>query len=707
MSVPADGSHAIRYRPHIDGLRGIAILGVIFYHADFSIFQGGFIGVDVFFVISGFLITSIILRDLRADSFSLAGFWERRIRRIFPALFVVMLATVIAGYLLILLPSDYHHFGSTVMAQSVFASNMLYMVSDSYFDQPSRFTPLLHTWTLSVEEQFYLFFPLLVALCTFFVRRLSFTSERKVERSLLASVAAISVISFFINIWFIIVRPGAPFEIHPITDGLNHMIYAGVGFYVLPTRAWELGLGALVALVSLKIKHRPLSEVLAFAGIMSILASVFIFSNATAFPGFAALLPTLGAAALIFAEESHSTISGRMLSWAPLLWVGLISYSLYLWHWPVFVFTKLATSTSLTFVDMLGLIIITFILAILSYTFIETPFRKKIYLQSRRAVYIVGLGAMAFLFLSGFLIYRNIIRNDDRINPAALEALAALNPSKEPLAYDYCFQKPGDESLYGGLCRLGDRDPSLKPQFVLWGDSQGLAMEKLFDELGKRSGVQGVMFAYTSCLPLPGVWHNPRDLVCEELKQNALAYIEDQDIKNVFIFGIWGHDVRGGPQQILVQRVTDSNAMPLTPEQGALIVERHLASLVEPFSNEGRNVYIMEQVPAQLNLDMRTMFYGAEHTGVFVMPQSVTTAENEIFQSYANAALLNVGKIKNVRIIDPTDVLCNSDSCPLERNGIFLYRDSAHVSNAGMELLRPHFAPIFQQMARLNERSEP
>ena len=275
---------ALRYRPHIDGLRAIAVLAVILYHAKLLGFTGGFVGVDIFFVISGFLITSIIVRDLREGTFSLLGFWERRARRILPALTVVMLFSIVAAYFVILYPDDYHHFGSSVIAQSVFASNMLFMVSDNYFDPAvTSFSPLLHTWTLSVEEQFYLLFPPVVLLCAWFARRrfgslgsnIENTSHKR-ERILFISVVGISAASFLLNVWLVDIRPGAIFKA-TFLEGYNPVYFANAGFYLLPARAWEFGLGVAVALLSLKIRSSLFAEMVTVAGLVSIVGSVFFF----------------------------------------------------------------------------------------------------------------------------------------------------------------------------------------------------------------------------------------------------------------------------------------------------------------------------------------------------------------------------------------------------------------------------------------------
>ena len=380
---PVQAPHTrIRYRPYIDGLRGIAIIAVVLNHAKLGL-SGGFIGVDVFFVISGFLISSIIIRDLRAGTFSMRGFWERRIRRIFPALFTVMLCSILAAYFLVLYPPDYHHFGATVTAQSAFLSNVLFTLTDNYFDQTSRYSPLLHTWSLSVEEQFYVLFPLLVVACVWCTRslartRASDTLPRGNSRILIVSVFALVALSFALNIWFINIKAATAFAVPFLPQKIFFQSsYATAGFYLLFSRAWELGVGILAALLSLSIESPILAEAVSGLGIGAICISALFFNDATPYPGVAALLPVLGALGVIVGNEPRLTKTGALLTFPALIWIGLISYSLYLWHWPIFVFANLASPAPLSQLAMLGLIIISVALAWISYTYIETPFRKR------------------------------------------------------------------------------------------------------------------------------------------------------------------------------------------------------------------------------------------------------------------------------------------------------------------------------------------
>ncbi len=289
---------------------------------------------DVFFVISGFLITSLIIGDLEQRRFSLLGFWERRARRILPALITVAGFTLVVGWFL-LLPSDFARLGQSLLAQSVFGSNVFFWRQSGYFGPLADELPLLHTWSLAVEEQFYLLFPLSMVVISRFAFR--FRSQL---------VLALGVASLAISIWAVQQTPGA-------------------AFYLLPSRAWELAVGAWLALQKDNLRASDtIRQVVSFLGVGLIAFSVVAFDPATPFPGIAAIWPVLGTGAVIWANGTKLTFVGRLLATRPLVFVGLISYSLYLWHWPLFVFARYVNSTAfLSFGWNLGVVSLSFTLA--------------------------------------------------------------------------------------------------------------------------------------------------------------------------------------------------------------------------------------------------------------------------------------------------------------------------------------------------------
>jgi len=339
---------SLKYRADIDGLRAVAVLAVVFYHIGLPL-HGGYIGVDIFFTISGFLIGSILLRETSEDRFSFASFYERRVRRIFPALFVMLFVSSILACRY-MLPLELVDFAKSLAAAACSFSNMYFWSQSGYFDAPASMKPLLHTWSLAVEEQFYVLFPILLVLL-----------RRWLPRRIDAAIYALAAASFAVAGYGAFHAPSAT-------------------FYWAHTRAWELLLGTMLALPRCPQIQRPATRHAAgIAGLIMIGGPLFLYSPVTPFPGMAALPPCLGTALIIAAGRSGSNVAGRLLSLRPVTFVGLISYSLYLWHWPVVVFHLLG----LTLVNGLGkhptellLFGLSFALALLSWRFVEVPFRS-------------------------------------------------------------------------------------------------------------------------------------------------------------------------------------------------------------------------------------------------------------------------------------------------------------------------------------------
>lgn len=360
----------IVYRKEIDGIRALAVLAVILFHAGFKTFSGGFVGVDIFFVISGYLITSIICSELERGSFSIFHFYERRARRILPALFLVLICSFVAGWFW-LLPGDMVEFSESISAVSMFTSNLLFWRNSGYFDSAAELKPLLHTWSLSVEEQYYLLFPLFLWL----IWRIG-------KRGLLFLLSVVEILSLGLSQWAAVAKPA-------------------VAFYFLPTRSWELLLGALLALFFSKTQAqrkpfgRVVSEVGGAVGLFFILISIITFDKQIPFPGFYALLPTMGTVLLILFATEKTTL-GRAMGNRFLVGVGLISYSAYLWHQPLLAFARHREVTLSLWVTWI-LIAMTFALAFLSWRFVERPFRNPSFLSRK--------GLFSFCFITSLVFF--------------------------------------------------------------------------------------------------------------------------------------------------------------------------------------------------------------------------------------------------------------------------------------------------------------
>lgn len=412
------------YRREIDGLRALALLPVILFHAGFETFSGGFVGVDVFFVISGYLITTIIITELEQEKFSIVNFYERRARRILPPLFLVMLVCIPFAWFW-LLPSDMKDFSQSFVAVPVFASNILFWGESGYFDTAAELKPLLHTWSLAVEEQFYVLFPLFLLL---------FWKLGKCW--ILVMLVIASFASLALAEWAAYVKPSA-------------------AFYLLPTRGWELLIGAFAAFylsqTDRKVFGKVASEFGGWLGVALILYSVFAFSKATPFPGIYALTPVLGTALIILFGTQETTV-GKFVGNKAFVGVGLISYSAYLWHQPLFAFARVYTFDQLSIGLTTSIIVLSFFLGLLSFRYVEKFFRSKCKI-SRKGIFSLSiLSTLLFIAIGIFgTVKDGFPGNQAAINEAINDWRYPGNLSKTNIYgyYKLHASKPIDVLFFG------------------------------------------------------------------------------------------------------------------------------------------------------------------------------------------------------------------------------------------------------------------
>lgn len=458
------------YRADIDGLRAIAVVSVILFHLQIGLVGGGYVGVDVFFVISGYLITGIIYQEVRTDRFSIARFYERRIRRIFPALFTVLAVCGIAGWFL-LLPSEFASFGRSLIATTLFASNQYFLTQSNYFEAAAgESRVLLHTWSLAVEEQFYLFFPLFLLLL-----------RKALRERMVAAVWVTALVSFTFSLWLM-------------------SFNASAAFYLAPARAWELLAGGLIAVGAFPVLTNVVTRnVLGFIGLFLIGAAVFGYRADTPFPGAAALAPTIGAALIIYSGNRSPTIVGRFLSLPVVVFLGLISYSLYLWHWPIAVFTVLELGRALHTAEKLAVLVACVVAATASWRFVERPFRRRGAVLVWSRLLTASLATMAMFCAIGFATTQT--------GGLPLRFTARTNELARYLEYDpaiawrqgQCFMLAGTSAFDARSC-LG-RDPS-KPNALLIGDSHAAHLW-----FGLHTAFPGIHFQQATavgCKPLIG-----------------------------------------------------------------------------------------------------------------------------------------------------------------------------------------------------------
>lgn len=364
----------MNYRPDIDGLRALAVLPVIFVHAGFNIFSGGFVGVDIFFVISGYLITNILLKELEGDQFSIINFYERRARRILPALFAVLLFCLVLGYFT-MMPDEFKNLGQSFVATTFFSNNILLALTSGYWELASEYKPLLHTWSLGVEEQYYIIIPLLLLFTWKFL-----------NKNILLVMSLVFLSSLFFAIWFVNISPNK-------------------AFYILPTRAWEIALGGIVAVLLKKYTFNfnyKLSNSMSLIGFLLILYSIFNFDSSVLSPSYYLLIPTIGSCLIIVFSNERNLVY-KILSFKPIVFIGLLSYSLYLWHQPIFSFARVYSKQSPSLSVFTLLIVLVFIISYFSWKYIETPFRDK-KLFSAKKIFALSAVISTFFVSVGILL---------------------------------------------------------------------------------------------------------------------------------------------------------------------------------------------------------------------------------------------------------------------------------------------------------------
>ncbi len=534
MSSKSSGP-ARAYRIEIDGLRSLAVLPVILLHAGFGLFGGGFVGVDVFFVISGFLIAGIIIRDLEAGRFSLVDFYIRRARRILPALTLVMFATVPFAWAW-LVPPDLEEYGKSTVAVATFTSNFFFLNKSGYFDSIGELKPLLHTWSLAVEEQYYIVFPLFMLLFWRRFRRVSLVLFAVIALASLALAQALTVID-----------PTA-------------------GFFLPFTRIWELLIGVFTAVLT----HRRGGEVAngpaALTGLLMIAAAVFLYGECTPFPGIYALLPTVGAALVLFHTGPGTFAFSLLSSRVPVL-IGRISYSAYLWHQPLFAFMRYRFPEEAGPAAMLALSVASLGLAYLTVRFVEDPFRER----GRIHVGLVVGGAVASL--AAFTAFSGFIRFNDgypsRLTSSQQEVVAFKTYPRER------FYRAG-KCLVGGardvFARLAPEcSPVVAPDGtsspLLWGDSHAAA---LFWGLQKRIPNLG-QFTMSSCPPVAGI-DVPSRTHCRSFNDAVLKWMRRNPPQTVFLMGNWRDVDEKGVLRVDAMSQTVRALKEISPDMNIVVV---------------------------------------------------------------------------------------------------------------------------------------
>jgi peptidoglycan/LPS O-acetylase OafA/YrhL len=649
------------YRPDIDGLRAIAVTSVVLFHAGLGWIGGGYVGVDVFFVISGYLIAGHIYQEVRAGRFSFVNFYARRSKRILPALIVVLAASLLIG-LLILSPREFSRLGLSAVSSISGISNIYFWASTDYFAPAADHLPLLMTWSLGVEEQFYLFFPILLIFLFRWFRPQLFL--------ILAIITLVSLVCSIVTIRY----------------------YPSFTFYMLPPRAWELGIGAALAIAeadgwSLARLSRVVKSGIAWSGLVLLAAPIFLYTANTTFPGESALPPALGTAMLIAVGVSPVN---SVLASKPFTFVGRISYSWYLWHWPLLAFCRIASPEPLGWPQALVIVALSFFAAIASYYFVEQPFR-----QTRRAAgaSLLRYGAVVaacMLILASPVIFKGF---KARV-PAAVNSMEAANADREKCIVQYGASQPDQSESC--LPKTG------RQSIALIGDSHAAALASGLRAVAKEQGYDLFVFTKSSCPPMSTVTrfmpnHPGHDRQCAAFNASVMDILaRHPEIRTVVMTGYWSAPLIEAPEG---SRYALAGApAPVNPEDNKAVLKAGLAAQVEKLRSMGKRVIVLQDVPIfdvdpvavvlRQEIPMRNLLadaLGADAGSPSVLNASVRFArEIEAAQAVVSSAILNDD---SVALIDPKHFLCSKTGCEFVSDRQILYVDNQHLSPAGATIV--------------------
>jgi len=642
-----------KYRPDIDGLRAFAVVPVVLYHAGIPHFSGGYVGVDVFFVISGYLITSLIITEVDAGRFSLLHFYERRMRRIFPALFFVMACCAAFGWF-VLAPNDFTQLGTSIFATSIFLSNVLFWRQSGYFDTSAAEKPLLHTWSLAVEEQFYVFFPLYLLLIA-----------KWFPRHRLLVTAVLCALSLLLSAIAVYYKPWAT-------------------FYLAPTRAWELLLGALLAIGAVApIQTMPYRNAAFAIGVTLITAAVLGYTKETIFPGAAALLPTAGAALVIWAGARATTLADHTLATGPAVFAGKISYSIYLWHYPLFAFAGYLSIDKLSPVSTFYLVIALPLLAIVSWRFVEQPFRK-VTSAPRKSGRAVAVGLVTILAFAGFGLMIPLYNGfGSRMSPGVFHKLAEeddTDPDRET-----CLDSLATNLSRESLCKIGV-SANGAPTFLLWGDSHAEALRPALDVVAKKRALSGYFVGWLDCAPLSGV-RNLKEKKCDEGNEAVFRFLaEDRSIKTVILAARWSWSAEG--RRYKSEDAEDRQLLILPGESEANHLNNHeafaygLEQTISRLVKLEKTVWIVGPIP-EVGYRVPKALY-LQSLGLYAnAPIEPTTDEFYQRQDFVLSVFHDLATRYPLHFIWPHEAFCHEHVCEVQRDGMPLYSDNNHLSVYG------------------------
>lgn len=625
------------YRPDIDGLRAIAVLLVVVFH--FNLIpegKSGFMGVDVFYVISGYLITAILIRQLDAGTFSFSSFYLHRVRRLAPALFAVLGLVMLAGWVL-LFPAGFVDLSKQVLASQLYVANIYYWRSINYFGLQADNVYLLHTWSLAVEEQFYLVFPLVIFLIY------------RYWRSWLWPILSFGfAASFALNLWFVSSKPEAT-------------------FYLLPTRAWEMLAGSLAYWVASRFNgSRGRNDWLGKVGLVLIAVGVVAFSEEMAFPGVFALLPVIGAALVLIGGSGHPTAISSLLSMTPVVYVGRISYTLYLVHWPVNVFAHQVFALEYTILARTVMFAISVVLSMAIFHLIEQPVRSgRFRLLHGSGIawgYLVGLAATVGVAL--FILFMHGL--PQRFPAEAMRMASFVKDATLVPECEFHGQKL-DENRH--FCRIGAQ--GVEPDWLIYGDSHAAAAYGAFDQWLAGEGKAGLFMFKSACLPIAGIHMFKDKGLCHAFNDAIGKFLEKQkSIVNVLLVSCWRQPIEKGG-------ISSDGLSLVSREKSVGLFYDKFGATVKRFNGLGKWVFVWEPVPGargSVPVEMAKSLIAGQGADIeFRLDEYLND-----FDFFFQALVQQNGFISQT--FSPSAALCQTGRCRVAHNGDPLYHDNAHVS---------------------------
>ena len=679
------------YRPDIDGLRAFAVFSVILFHLDFEIASGGFVGVDIFFVISGFLITGIIKKEVEDNArFSFTDFYIRRLRRLFPALFVTILFSCVLSVLLFSPPHLERVGGSIIHALSSM-SNFYFWTEAGYFDSATDVKPLLHTWSLSIEEQFYLVWPFLFVLLI----------KRKSRILLMFTFVGVIVISLYLNYLF---QDGHVKTVSRLSAYAGQLIADGRAtiFYLLPFRLYEFAIGGMLVYISgYPLKTRVANELIMLVGVALIAYSIIVFSEHTVFPSYNGMLPCIGAALIIYSGR-ESTYLGKLFKNKMAIAIGLISYSLYLVHWPIIVFWKYYTFKNITLAHAFMIIALSLCVAAVMYKYIESPFRlRKNCSVSHKPI---AAGAVTALFICSFVV---VVSSNMWVNqgwPWRLDKTPSgeLSP---PAVSRVSINELNEKTKWTNAYIIGPKQKEQKHVLVL-GDSHANQLQGTAQYLSEKYNLSFTFFTFTGCPPIFGtykVYGAPEAISEESLKQRKCReqtaiweeYVVDNKFDYVILSSRWNWLFEPRKYYDTIQRrdlLVDKLDRQFTVEDSKSVFCSFLDYTVKVIHDSGAKAIIFGQVP-NAGFDLE----GCDNVPRFLISEKrVNERCNHVpselvvkRSQFSNEAIRRIALANNAFSVIPTDYFCpkQDEFCQVFYKTSRLKDDDDHINKYGAVFL--------------------